>query len=119
MLLKRRKHMNKEELIEQALRLPFSAIPYYVNLQLAELFPGKAIVESQSGLFDVEEYGHNGQCSVEPRANIHNEFVTDWEELDEDEEDSIASEDQLSKNARNAWLEVTWQGAALDVLIMS
>ncbi len=113
--------MNKEELIEQALRLPISAIPYYVNLQLAELFPDKAIVESQSSLFDVEEYGRDGQCSVEPRASIHSEFVTDWEEPDEDEneEESIAPADQLSKNARNAWLEITWQGEALDVLIMS
>ena len=46
---------DKEELIEQALRLPTSIIPYYVNRQLTELFPDKAVVESQSGLFDVED----------------------------------------------------------------
>lgn len=108
--------MNKGELIEQALRLPNSVIPYYVNRQLTELFPDKAVVESQSSLFDVEEYARDGQCHVEPRASIHSEFVTDWEEPDEDQ--STASEGQLSKNARNAWLEATWHGEALEVLIM-
>jgi hypothetical protein len=108
--------MNKEELIEQALRLPNSVIPYYINRQLTELFPDKAVVESQSSLFDVEEYARDGQCHVEPRASIHSEFVTDWEEPDEDE--NTVSEGQLSKNARNAWLEATWRGETLQVLIM-
>ena len=108
--------MNKEELIEQALRLPNSVIPYYVNRQLTELFPDKAVVESQSSLFDVEEYARDGQCHILPRFGIPNEFVTDWEEPDEDE--SSAPEGQLSKNARNAWLEATWRGETLQVLIM-
>ncbi|MDQ2887530.1 MAG: ATP-binding protein [Chloroflexota bacterium] len=110
--------MNKEELIEQALRLPSNAISYYVNQMLTELFPDKAVIESQSSLFDVEEYARDGQCHVLPRFGIPSEFVTDWEEPDEDQGKSTASEGQLSKNARNAWLETKWRGETLEVLIM-
>jgi len=45
--------MNKQELIESALRLPPSAISYYISQNLGLLYPEKVLVESDDQLFDI------------------------------------------------------------------
>ncbi len=109
--------MNREELIDEALRLPVSAITYYVSRQLATLFPDKTLVECESIYFDVETYAQDGQCNLEPLHHGYNELTIDWYESDE-EEHPLSSEGQLHKCIRNAWLEATWQNETLTILIL-
>lgn len=105
--------MNKEELIEMALSLSPSALPYYVSRNLALLFPEKTVIESDNALFDVEAFAQDQQCHLEPKADVHQEFLTNWEGPDEEFPEHESS---LIKSAKNAWLEVTWHGHLLDVL---
>jgi AAA+ superfamily predicted ATPase len=107
----------REELIDNALRLPVSAIPYYVSSQLATLFPEKALIACENGLFDVEEYAREELCSIEAESTIYNEFVSNWEEPDE-EEYATATDGQLTKHARNAWMQVAWEGERLEYIRM-
>lgn len=105
----------REELIYEALRLPASAIPYYVSRQLATLFPDKALIACENGLFNVEEYAREEHCSIEPESSIYSEFVTNWDAPDE-EEHSIETDGQVIKRARNAWQVVTWQGERFEYI---
>lgn len=105
--------MNKQELIESALRLPPSAISYYVSQNLALLYPDKVLVESDDQLFDIEEYERDEQCSIMQKIEVYNEFVTNWEGADEEDPEEEA---RLVKSAKNAWLEVGWRGYQLEVI---
>ena len=105
--------MNKQELIEAALHLPASAIPYFVSRNLVQLFPEKVLVESDDTLFDIEEYALDEQCSIIQKIGVYSEFVTNWEGADEDFPEQEA---RLVQNAKNAWLEIGWRGHTLDVI---
>jgi len=108
--------MNRGQLINEALRLPPSAIPYYVNSQLATLFPDKALLECDER-FDIEEYAKNGQCSITFPNYSECELLTYWEEPDEDEH-LLSPEGRLVKQPYNAWLELAWQEKTLTLLTL-
>src|SRR5690348_2641637 len=129
--------MYKEQLIREALSLSPNAISYYVSQILADRFPKKALVEGVDGLFDVEEYAHDGHCTIENSHVVYNESHTYWVErrigpvnwsrnmlriggvinsvgpLADSEE-----EDKVTDRMKNAWVTVTWQEHKLDVLVM-
>jgi AAA+ superfamily predicted ATPase len=109
--------MNREELIQEALRLPPSAISYYVTRQLMILFPNKTITECDDGYFDVANYIRNGQCHVAVHPNKESEFLTNWEEPDILESD-IPLEGRLTTSPYNAWLDITWQEEMFTVLTL-
>src|SRR5581483_10610560 len=102
--------MNQGELINKALRLPPSAIPYYVTQQLATLFPDKAIIESDDYFFKVEEYSENGLCTITSPGKQYNEFLTAWYETDYEPDMGEYTEGRLYKRAYNACQEINWQG---------
>lgn len=97
-----------EELFEEALGLPITAIAYHVGRVLASRMPDRAMIAGDAGEFDVEGYAAAGLCELRPRRKPHSEIRTNWNGPDEG----------LSRSAENAWYEVRWEGAALDVLHM-
>jgi AAA+ superfamily predicted ATPase len=111
--------MKQEELINEALRLPLSAIPYYVTQQLATLFPDKAIIESDDYDFNVEKYSEGGQCTITSLTNQHNEFLTRWYQEDYDFDEGEYTEGYLYKRAYNAWQEITWQATTFTLLTLN
>lgn len=100
--------MNREQLIAEALSLPLNSIAYFVSQRLADSFPEKALIETEEHYFNVEKYAQAGHCRLELKASIYNQVVTNWEGPEEGTED----------RAMNAWCEVEWQGATLEVLLM-
>ncbi|MGH2514557.1 MAG: RNA-guided endonuclease InsQ/TnpB family protein, partial [Ktedonobacterales bacterium] len=88
-----------------------------------------------AGHFDVESFAGAGLCRVTRKATPHSQVMTYWmppePELsplpypaagdmagDGHEGDDARKRDTLDR-VRNAWLEVTWEEARLDVLILN
>lgn len=132
--------MNKEQFIGEALCLPPPAIEYYIGQNLATLFPGKAVIEGDAGYFNVEEYAQAQHCTITLKTFIHNQLTTYW--IGPEPQvmhyhshvmmgmDGViggmgqvpittGSEKETVDRVKNAWLEVEWQGATLDILIMN
>lgn len=95
-----------ELLIAEALECPTNAIAYQVGRQLAGLMPGRAVLETNECMFDLDAYAAEGHCLVEPLPYAHDEFVVSWD----------GDEHTLETAPRNAWLGVTWGGETLQVL---
>ena len=110
--------MKQEELLNEALRLPPSAVSYYVTQQLATLFPDKALLESDDGYFNVKKYSEGGQCTLTALIDQHNEFLTDWYEADYSFDMGEYTDGYLSKKAYNAWQEITWQATTFILLTL-
>jgi hypothetical protein len=100
--------MKEENLISEALHQPASAISYHVSQTLATLFPDKAVIEGNSGSFQVESYVGVGHCQARLKPVIHSQLSTFWR----------GQGRGCGRSARNAWLEIFWQGHSLDVLLM-
>lgn len=126
--------MNLEQLISEALCLPTSAIDYHVSQNLKTLFPDKAFIEGGDGLFNVEEYAQAQHCQLEQKVAIYNQVMTHWIGPETGIMDWTRSvmrpgnipslvtsrwaEREVLNRAKNAWFEVEWQGAMLDVIVM-
>ncbi|HEU4766829.1 MAG TPA: ATP-binding protein [Pyrinomonadaceae bacterium] len=100
--------MGIENFIRNAFYEPNDAIAYNVARALAELHPGKAIVESTSGLFDIEDFVGAGKCSIIEQKSIFHHVRTDW-----------IRPGKLEQEIENSWLNVLWQGHLLDVVIIT
>ena len=101
--------MDLENLISGALGNPPDYISYYVSRRLAELYPEKAIVESNACAFNLEAFVQAGQCSVVAHESVHHHLSTEWRGVGR----------ALWKHTENAVLSVLWQDALLDVLLLT
>jgi len=101
--------MGIEDFIKDALHKPNDYIAYHVGRELAELHPGKAIIESKTGYFDLEAFVRAEKCSIVAESNIFDHIRTDWERPGRD----------LTKRLENSWLNVLWQGHLLDVVLIT
>ncbi|HEX6478890.1 MAG TPA: ATP-binding protein, partial [Ktedonobacteraceae bacterium] len=126
--------MNLEQLISEALCLPISAIDYHVSQLLKTHFPDKAFIEGEDGLFNVEEYARAQLCKLETKDLTYNQAITFWRGPETGIMDwnrnvmrlgpvnpmatSRWAEKEAQNRAKNAWFEVEWQGASLDVIVM-
>ena len=54
--------MGIEDFIREAHYKPNDYIAYHVGRELAELYPGKAIIEGNTGFFDLEAFVARRQC---------------------------------------------------------
>jgi hypothetical protein len=118
--------MSKEQFIREAFFLPPAVIEYHVSQSLKELFPEKACIEIEGGYFDVESYANAQQCLLTPKTFIHNQMTTYWLEPGPEvmrhspqSEEPVKPGKETIDRAKNAWLEVQWQGATLDVLCLN
>ena len=101
--------MGLEDFIKDALYKPNDYIAYHVGRELAELHPGKAIIEGKTGYFDLEAFVRAEKCSIVAESSVFNHIKTSWEGRDKD----------ASKQFENSWLNVLWRGQLLDVVLIT
>ena len=101
--------MGIENFITDALYKPNDCIAYHVGRELAELYPRKAIIEGETGYFDLEAFARAEKCFVVHETSLFNHIKTDWDGPQKDPRRSI----------QNSWLNVLWKGNALDVILIT
>jgi hypothetical protein len=93
-------------LLDETLRLPPSAIPYRLGAALAAAFPGRFVLETNDGDFDVWRYRHDGHCTLEWHEELHSQRTTGWRR----------ERPHLSEHPHNAWMRVRWKEREIDVV---
>ena len=101
--------MGIENFITDALYKPNDYIAYHVGRELAELHPGKAIIEGETGYFDLEAFVRADKCSVVHETSIFNHIKSAWNGPGKDP----------TQNVENSWLNVLWRGELLDVVFVT
>jgi AAA+ superfamily predicted ATPase len=101
--------MGIENFIRDALHQPNDYVAYHVARELAELHPGKTILEGRNYEFDLDAFVRAGECSVVEQKSVFYHTTTDWEGNGKKPEQQI----------QNAWLNVLWRGELLDVVLIS
>lgn len=101
--------MDIENFIRDALYKPNDYIAYHVGRELAELYPGKTILEGQTWYFDLEAFVSEEKCSVVEEKSVFHHVKLDWE----------GTGQNLKQRIRNSWLNVLWQGHLLEVVLIT
>ena len=101
--------MGIENFIREALHKPNDYVAYHVGRELAELHPGKAIIEGNTGYFDLEAFVRAAKCAIVAESDIFNHVRTFWEKPGKDP----------TKYLENSWLNVLWRGHLLDVVLIT
>ena len=101
--------MDIENFIRDALYKPNDYIAYHVGRELAELYPGKTILEGQTWYFDLEAFVSDEKCSVVEEKSVFHHVKLDWE----------GTGQNLKQRIRNSWLNVLWQGHLLEVVLIT
>ena len=101
--------MTIENFIRDALYKPNDYIAYHVGRELAELHPGKSILEGRTWYFDLEEFVRAEKCSIMEEKSIFHHVKTEWMGIGKKQRQQI----------ENSWLNVLWKGQLLDVILMT
>jgi hypothetical protein len=127
--------MKIEQFIREAFSLPPTLIEYHVSQSLKQRFPQKACLEVEAGYFDVESFANAQQCLLTRKTLFHNQMTTYWIEpgpevmhhpgppgyphrIRRGQESTKPGQETIDR-AKNAWLEVQWQGTTLDLLCLN
>jgi hypothetical protein len=108
------------------------AVGYAITRALAEAFPGKVLLETESmGLFDLEGYAEAGHCEITKLTSPYPQVLTYWTGSDlpsqrpreesglQAHPDAVSTEAATSDRIGIAWLQVQWQSAALYVVVLT
>lgn len=98
-------HEPPADLFFDALDLADTAITYRLGQRLAEL-KGARWIEVRLARFDLDELADDGRCTVAVRAAPYAQTPWYWN----------AGEQRHRPLAVNAWLDVEWEGTALEVV---
>jgi DNA replication protein DnaC len=98
-----------ENFIRDAIYKPNEYIAYHVGRELAELHPGKTILEGTTAYFDLEDFVRAEQCSVIERKSVFHQVRTEWEGIGR----------KLKQHIENSWLQVLWKGQLLDLVLIT
>jgi AAA+ superfamily predicted ATPase len=101
--------MSIENFIRDALYKPNDYIAYHVGRGLAELHPGKAILEGHTWYFDIDAFIHAEKCSVIEQKSVFHHVRTEWMGIGKKQREYI----------ENSWLNVLWKGQLLDVILIT
>lgn len=101
--------MTIENFIQDALLKPNDYIAYHVGRELAELYPGRTIVEGWTGHFDLEAFVRAEKCSIMEERSVFNHIRTEW----------MGTGRKPREQFQNSWLNVLWQGQLLDVVLLT
>jgi AAA+ superfamily predicted ATPase len=101
--------MTIENFIRDALHKPNDYIAYHVGRELAELYPGKSVLEGSGGYFDLEAFVRAEKCSVMEQKSVFHHVKTEWMGIGKKHRRWI----------QNSWLNVLWKGQLLDVILMT
>ncbi len=134
--------MNKEQLktqlVSEMLLLPPSAIDYHTSEHLRRIYPEKALVEGEMGMFNVEGYAKAGLCTLIPKPFLYNQMSIYWQGPEPAmmmhrhhmmmrmqygvgpfDAPQGSNEGKTEDSINKAWFDVTWQEHTLEILIMS
>lgn len=103
------KVMGIEDFITDAHYKPNDYIAYHVGRELAELHPGKAVIQGYHYYFELESFARAGHCSVVEHKSIFHHVKTQWEGVGK----------KLDETIENSWLHVLWQGHLMEVVLMT
>ena len=101
--------MSIANFIEEALYKPNDYIAYHVGRELAELHPGKSILEGRTGYFDLDAFVRSEKCSVIEQKSVFHHVKTEW----------MGTGKEQRQHIENSWLNVLWRGQLLDVILIS
>jgi hypothetical protein len=101
--------MNIKDFISDALCNAHDYIAYDVSRKLSEMYSGRSVIESSIGLFDLLAFARAGQCHIINEDSIFNETKTVYSDNDK----------AYIHEPVNAWFNVLWQDALLDVLFIT
>src|ERR1044071_7775143 len=101
--------MGIEDFIKDALYKPNDYVAYHVGRELAELHPGKAVLEGETGDFDLEAFVRAEKSHAAHETSIFNHIKTNWE----------GPKKAPKQAAQNSWLTVLWRGQLLDVVLVT
>ena len=101
--------MGIEDFIRDALHQPNDYIAYHVGRELAELHPGKTILEGRDWHFDVDAFVRADKCSVIEEKSVFHQVKTFWEGIGK----------KLEHRIQNSWLNVLWKGQLLAVVLIT
>jgi ATPase family associated with various cellular activities (AAA) len=93
-------------LLDEALRLAPTAVPYRLGASLAAAFPDRTVLETEDADFDPPRFARHGHAAVEWHETIHSQRVTEWRR----------EQPHLSEHPGSAWMRVRWEGHAVDVV---
>lgn len=98
-----------ENVFSAGLEQPPPAISYSVSKDLATLYVDRYVLESDSGVFDLEEFESGGHCTTALKTGIHNQLKTSWRGIDY----------LLDIEPTQAWHSVKWRSHELEVARLS
>jgi hypothetical protein len=101
--------MGIENFIKDALYKPNDYIAYHVGRELAELHPGKAIIEGNTWNFDLDAFVRAEKCSIVKELSVFEHIRTNWERPGK----------TPTKRLENCWLNVLWRGELLEVVLIT
>jgi hypothetical protein len=101
--------MGIENFIREALHKPNDYIAYHVGRELAELHPGKRVLEGRTGYFDLEAFVRAEKCSVVEQKSVFHHIMTEWEGVGKKQKQLI----------QNSWLNVLWAGKLFEVVLIT
>jgi hypothetical protein len=100
---------NLRDFISNALCYTSDSMSYEVTRKLTDMFPERAVIDTETDLFDLLAYERGGQCYTVNSITMFNKYIVDW----------IAKGKALEYAPENAWLNVLWREQMIDVLILT
>jgi chromosomal replication initiation ATPase DnaA len=101
--------MGIEDFIRDALHQPSDYVTYHVGRELAEMYPGRTILEGRNWEFNLTAFARSEKCSVIEQKTVFRHVTTQWERAGKKPRQFV----------ENAWLNVLWRGELLDVIMIS
>jgi hypothetical protein len=95
-----------QSVVDEALRLPVSAIPYFVHRRLGELRPGCAVVSTRCDVGSFEEFAAGAQCELEVAPLVDAEHLA-W------------GHGPGERTLRIGALTATWEGERFELLALT
>ena len=90
-------------LFDEALRHP--SPDFALGRRLAELYPDHVLVEGDTSLFDTTTFARDGHCTLEPRADVYNQYTVNW-----------SREHGTWQWPRCQWATITWRDSSFEVI---
>lgn len=97
------------DFITRLLALPRQLISYSAGRSLAAMRPGRAVVETDSGDFDVREALEGGHLEGALLTSVPAQLIRRYREAD----------DRLEDSAENAVYELSFQGCRVEVVVLT
>lgn len=83
---------------------PDAGVAYQISRALAELLPGKFMLEGLDGPFELDDFAAAGRCEARPRGDVHPHFTDAWTRAH-----------GVFRRTHTAVFEVTWESQRLTV----